>query len=224
MKLENNLYAYVWSGQDNNCNTYVLANVLDQDGHVVVDPGHVKTPSTSEPGLERLYGEMREDGLDPDAIGLVLLTHCHPDHSEAARVIREDKQALVAIHKSEFAIYARLGGKADIFLEPGDLDLGKRKPTRLKIFHSPGHSPGHLTIYWPKEKVLFAGDLIFHRSTGRTDLPGGNPKELKRSIEQLAKLDLEYVLCGHPYGHPGVLAGAEEVRANFEFLKENVLF
>ena len=90
----------MWSGQDNNCNSYVFAGVLDDNRHVVIDPGHVTTPALREPGLESLCERMEEDGIDPAAIGLVLLTHCHPDHTEAAGAIREKTRALVAIHEA----------------------------------------------------------------------------------------------------------------------------
>jgi glyoxylase-like metal-dependent hydrolase (beta-lactamase superfamily II) len=214
----------VWSGRDNNCNRYVLAGVLKDDRHVVIDPGHVTTPALGEPGLQGLRDEMEGDGIDPQAIGLVLLTHCHPDHSEAADVIREETGALVAIHEAEAGIYSQLGGTVDLLLEEGDLDLGTESPLQLRVFHSPGHSPGHTTLYWPREKVLIAGDLIFYRSTGRVDLPGGNPEALRNSIARLSELEIDYVLCGHPYGHSGIIEGAEEVRRNFDFLRTHLLF
>ena len=75
-----------------------------------------------------------------------------------------------------------------------------------------------------QEQLLIAGDLIFYRSTGRVDLPGGDPRALTSSIERLSDLDIEYVLCGHPYGHSGVIEGADEVRQNFEFLRTHILF
>ena len=59
MRLVGDLFAYVWSGRDNNCNSYVLARVLNDDRHVVIDPGHVTTPALREAGLERLH----EDGV-----------------------------------------------------------------------------------------------------------------------------------------------------------------
>jgi len=217
------LFSYVWQGRDNNCNSYVLAGVLRDDRHVLIDPGHVTTPALREPGLESLCERMDADGIDPGAIGLVLLTHCHPDHSEAANALRERSGALVALHEAEADFYAGFGGKLDLLLGEGDLELGGKSPARLEVFHSPGHSPGHTTVYWPKEKVLIAGDLIFYRSTGRADLPGGDAKALARSIERLTKLDIEYVLCGHPYGHSGVIKGADEVERNFEFLLTHVL-
>jgi len=224
MRLVGDLFSYVWSGRDNNCNSYVLAGVLTGDRHVLIDPGHVTTPALREPALQSLYERMEADGIDPTAIGLVLLTHCHPDHSEAANVLREETRALVALHEAEADLYARFGGKVDLFLGEGDLDLGTESPVRLEVFHSPGHSPGHTTMYWPQEKVLIAGDLIFYQSTGRVDLPGGDARALKSSIERLSELDIEYVLCGHPYGHSGIIEGAAEVEQNFEFLRTHVLF
>jgi glyoxylase-like metal-dependent hydrolase (beta-lactamase superfamily II) len=224
MRLVGDLFAYVWPGKDNNCNSYVLAGVLKDDRHAVIDPGHVVTPALREAALQSLYERMEEDGLDSAAIGLVLLTHCHPDHSEAAAEIRNGTGALVALHEAEAGLYSRFGGKVDLFLGEGRLDLGKESPVQLTVFHSPGHSPGHTTLYWPRERVLIAGDLIFYRSTGRVDLPGGDARALKNSIERLSDLDIEYVLCGHPYGHPGIIEGADEVRQNFEFLRRNILF
>ncbi|MBW1686315.1 MAG: MBL fold metallo-hydrolase [Deltaproteobacteria bacterium] len=224
MRLVGDLFSYVWSGKDNNCNSYVLAGVLTGDRHVLIDPGHVTTPALREPGLQSLFERMEEDGLDPTAIGLVLLTHFHPDHSEAANVIREKTRALVALHEAEVDLYSSFGGKVDLLLGEGDLDLGTEAPVQLTVFHSPGHSPGHTTFYWAQERVLIAGDLIFYRSTGRVDIPGGDARALKSSINRLSELDIEYVLCGHPYGHSGVIEGADEVRQNFEFLRTNILF
>lgn len=224
MRLIDNLYAYVWQGNDNNCNTYVFSATLNEGKHVVIDPGHITTPFYREPGLDKLLGEMETDGIGGGGIGLVLLTHAHPDHCEAAMTIREEKGALVALHEADEAIYRRLDGKVDLYLEEGELLLGEDKPVKLEIYHTPGHSPGHSAIYWPDQKVLIAGDLIFYQSTGRVDLPGGNARTLKQSIQKLSQLDVEYLLCGHPYGHPGIIKGKEAVQENFEFLRKNILF
>jgi glyoxylase-like metal-dependent hydrolase (beta-lactamase superfamily II) len=166
---------------------------------------------------------METDGIDAGQIGLIILTHSHPDHCEAAKVIREQNGAIVALNKAEERFYKRFGGEVDMYLEEGELALGEENQLRLKIFHSPGHSPGHITIYWPEQKVLIAGDVIFYQRTGRVDLPRGSAKALQQSIQRLSELDIEFLLCGHPYGHPGIIEGQEAVKENFDFVKRNVL-
>lgn len=223
MKLVDNLYAYVWRGEDNNCNSYLFANILKGGGHVLIDPGHIITPMYRQPGWERLVQEMVRDGLDAAAVGLVILTHAHADHSEAAGLIRKEYGALVAASEIENMMYQRMGGAVDVYLEEGELLLGQNGRMKLEVFLSPGHSPGHITIYWPEQKALITGDVIFYRSTGRVDLPGGSAAALKQSIERLSGLDVEYLLCGHPYGHPGVIEGRDAVRQNFAFVRNNIL-
>ncbi len=220
MHIFDNFYLYLWRGNDNNCNTCLLANVLSEGKHLIVDPGHIVTPSYREPALERLALEMRGDRVEYERIGLVILTHGHPDHCEAAVSIQEETKALVAMHEADEEMFHALGGRVDIYLQDGILETAARKNSNLQIVHSPGHSPGHVTIYWPGRKVLVAGDCVFYRSTGRTDFPGGSHEVLRQSIERLSRLDVEYILCGHPYGHPGFIQGREDVRENFELIKE----
>ena len=224
MQLVDNLYAYVWQGQDNNCNSYLFASVLENGRHILVDPGHIVTPAYRQPGWQMLMQAIENDGLDAGAVGLVIITHSHGDHCEAAGLIRKEYGALVAASEVESRLYARLGGAVDVFLDEGELLLGPDGQLKLDVFISPGHSPGHITLYWPEQKVLIAGDVIFFLSTGRVDLPGGSAAALKQSIDRLSKLDIEYLLCGHPYGHPGVLEGKDMIEKNFAFIKTNILF
>ncbi len=223
MKLIDSLYAYPWKGNDNNCSSYVLSGVLNDGKHVVVDPGHLVTPYYREAGLDRLLEEMRRDGLDTALIGMVVLTHGHPDHAESAIILRNEFGAMVAMHESDAPAYSGMGGKVDVFLDEGTLELGAEPTTILQIYHSPGHTPGHITIYWPAHRALIAGDCIFYRSTGRSDLPGGDSRMLGRTIERLAELDVDCLLCGHPYGHPGIIQGKEAVRDNFGYIR-NILY
>jgi glyoxylase-like metal-dependent hydrolase (beta-lactamase superfamily II) len=217
MQVIENLYAYPWQGSDNNCNSYVLKGVLKGGKHLVIDPGHLVTPYYRQAGLEILLGKMADEGIDADSIGCVVLTHGHPDHCEAAVSLREENRVLVALHEADSGLFSSLGGNADFFLKEGMLQLDGG--TALQIIHSPGHTPGHVTIYWPAQKVLIAGDCIFYRSIGRADLPGGNYGVLQKTIDTLSRLDCEYLLCGHPYGHPGIIMGSDEVQANFRYIK-----
>jgi hydroxyacylglutathione hydrolase len=218
MKIVNSLYAYVWPGNDNNCNSFVFKGVLNNGKHVVVDPGHLFTPAYREPGLSRLLESMERDGISSGSIGLVLLTHAHPDHCESAVAIQQEMGALIALHEAEEAAFKAMGGKVDLHLQEGLLQLGLNGTMKIQICHSPGHTPGHVTIYWPDERVLIAGDCIFYRSTGRTDLPGGDAAALRDTIARLSGFEIEYLLCGHPYGNPGIIKGRERVQENFAYI------
>jgi glyoxylase-like metal-dependent hydrolase (beta-lactamase superfamily II) len=103
--------------------------------------------------------------------------------------------------------------RPDFFLQEGDLAL---QGIDLKVFHTPGHSPGSVSLFWPDHKVLFTGDLVFKDGLGRTDLPGGDGSKLKASIKRLAELDVEWLLSGHGE----IVSGSKEVKANFEGIEQ----
>ena len=83
------------------------------------------------------------------------------------------------------------------FLDQGDtLTFGE---SSFEILFTPGHAPGHICLYSKGNNLLIAGDVIFQRSIGRTDLPGGDHGTLINSIiTQLFPLPNEtQVFCGH---------------------------
>ena len=100
-------------------------------------------------------------------------------------------------------------------IEESPLDLGD---IQLEVVPTPGHSPDSICFYSSKDRYLICGDVIFHQNTGRVDLPGGDATKLKRSIEELAKLDLDYLLPGHM----ATIASAAAVHQNFEFIRQHV--
>jgi hydroxyacylglutathione hydrolase len=225
MKLTDGLYAYVWSGNDNNCNTYLFAEVLNGKKHILIDPGHIVTPFLHEKAYQILVNSIEKDGIKVEDIGLIIFTHAHPDHVESAVKFKEKSGALIALHKDDAAAYKMFGGgKVDVFLQEGELKHENLVAEIMEIYHTPGHSTGEVSIYWPAKKALAVGDVIFYHNTGRVDLPGGDPNLLKSSIDKLSELDVEYLLCGHPYEHPGVIQGKEAVKKNFDFLKEYIWF
>jgi glyoxylase-like metal-dependent hydrolase (beta-lactamase superfamily II) len=67
------------------------------------------------------------------------------------------------------------------------------------VLFTPGHSPGHLSFYFPDEQLVVSGDALFQGSIGRTDLPGGNHQQLIDSIrrELLTLPEDTRVLSGH---------------------------
>ena len=223
MRLTSRLFAYPWKGAGNNCNTYCLLG----DKLVMVDPGHLRT-EYNEPCLEHLTRAMAADGLRLEDVKMILLTHSHPDHSEAAMSIKKVSGAVVAMHAAEEAHWQAMfkllhpGAKedtegkpvTDVFLGEGNLTIGEVNPVKLKVLHTPGHSPGSLTFFWPDEKALLTGDVVFVQGVGRTDFPQGNSAQLKQSIKRLAEIEAEYLLPGHMQ----MLRGSQGVKNNFSLI------
>jgi len=216
VKLEKDLYAYLWQNPyENNCNTYVILGEIN----ILIDPGHLRH-------LKSLFLQMEEDGISPEKIDLILMTHSHPDHLEGLEAFL-DKQVKIAMNRederylveNERIFLEMMGGplpkfRIDFYLKEGELHLGEKI---FQIYETPGHSPGSISIYWPERKVLFTGDLIFYGGIGRTDFVEGNSKLLMKSIERLTRLDIEILLSGHGE----MVRGRERVLQNFEFIRQN---
>jgi len=216
MKLERDLYAYLWqSVYENNCNTYMIRGEVT----VLIDPGHSRH-------VPNLFRQMEEDGVSPEEVDLIILTHSHPDHLEGLEAFK-DKSVKIAMNREEERYLGENGKllfemmgqpmppfRIDFYLKEGELRLGKET---FQVYQTPGHSPGSLSIHWPERKVLFTGDLVFYRGIGRTDFPGGNSKLIKESLEKMSRLDTELLLPGH--GEE--VRGKELVLQNFEFIRQN---
>ncbi len=207
MKITEGLYAFIWQDyRENNCNTYFI----DRDKKILIDPGHEHLFSHVLQGLQGLGTEVSE-------INTVLITHGHPDHLEAA--FRLQHPALLAMSREEYRFIKEWAGPyydipaPDFYLMEGELTLGD---VTLEVLETPGHSPGSVCLYWPENRVLFTGDVVFNQGIGRTDLPEGSGSRLKESIRRLKDLDVDILLSGHG----DILAGKEAVQQNFRFIEE----
>jgi glyoxylase-like metal-dependent hydrolase (beta-lactamase superfamily II) len=176
-----------------------------------------------------LFGHVEQGlrflGLGVDDLDLIVCTHAHPDHIEAVQLF-DGKPALFALHEEEWSWVRGIGKSLnsafgidlnaltpDLLLKEGELALDGLK---LEVFHTPGHSPGEICLYWAEPKVLFTGDLVFREGLGRTDLPGGNGQKLKESIGRMADLEIEWLLPGHG----DILSGIQDVRRNFDHIEK----
>ncbi len=210
MKITDGIYAYIWTGIfENNCNMFYFGEPLN----ILFDPG-------LKHYVDMRFDLMKKDGLDPAGIQYIVNTHCHPDHMEGSLLFR-GKGPMIAMHEKEIAFYDREGPaffrmfgmafpefKFDIQLQDGSWRVGD---TDLEIIHTPGHSPGSVSIYWPEKKTLVCGDLVFEQSFGRVDFPGGDARQLIESIKKISALDIEILLPGHM----NFIQGKENVRKNF---------
>jgi len=173
MRLKNDIYIYEWTNLfENNCNSYFIGGEIN----VLIDPG--LTGYVSD-----LLNRMSADGIKKEDIRYVINTHSHPDHFQGSEIFDQEK-VKVGLHTREFEFLKGDGGELyslfgisaprmniNLPLEEGDVVLGSEI---FKIILAPGHSPGSIGLYWPEQKALFCGDVIFDQSVGRTDFPGGD--------------------------------------------------
>jgi hydroxyacylglutathione hydrolase len=177
-------------------NCYVIAD--EETGQMaVIDPGG---------DVEHIVGAVQEVGArvrGHPSVAYVINTHAHFDHvlengrllEQLARLQLAGLQAaapeLVA-HPQALPLLS-IGGGAELFglrpasspapdrlVKDGDV-LGVGRCT-FQVLHTPGHSPGSISLYSSDEKCVFVGDVLFAQGVGRTDLPGGEWKTLLASI------------------------------------------
>ncbi len=165
-------------------------------------------------GLERLMANVADAGVTPDQIDLLLLTHCHFDHTGGAKALRDQLQCRVAAHELE-AAYIENGDNAvtaaswygsrlspctiDLKLSgpSEDIPLGKRA---VQAIHIPGHSP---VVVSEGQKVVFAQDVHGPLHPGLLSDAGDYAESLQKLIDLKAD-----ILCE---GHFGVYRGEPEI-------------
>ena len=181
-------------------NTYLLYN---NSGHcIVVDPG-----CYTQEERDVLAQFIAENGL---SVTFLVNTHCHLDHVFGNRFIAEKYDLELYIHPGEKKVLEMAPTSGLMWNLPFDnyegvindlvpgtfIELGE---DQLEILFIPGHSPASVGFYCKASGFVVGGDLLFRESVGRTDLPGGNPDILLKSIlEKLYILpDETIVYSGH---------------------------
>jgi glyoxylase-like metal-dependent hydrolase (beta-lactamase superfamily II) len=160
-----------------------------------------------DPGDEtnRILMTLAEDRLTATHI---ICTHGHFDHVGGNKKLKDATGAAIVIHPLDAPMLGELSGAGaawglpvdnspppDILVEEGDsVSVGT---IELKILHTPGHSPGGISLYY--NGVVFVGDTLFAGSIGRTDFQGGSYATLISSIKKklFALSDEVQVLSGH---------------------------
>ena len=209
-------------------NCYVLAPAPDGDC-VIVDPGQEAAAQVDK--------VLSEHGLRPVA---VLLTHGHFDHVWSAGEVCARHGVPVHLHAEDRGLLTEPGRGVDPgfaaqlsallgpgpYTEPDDLvevsggDVLTLAGMDLTVEHTPGHTPGSVVYTVTTEDgvpVMFAGDLVFAGSIGRTDFPGGDHEAMVRSLADavLGRPDQTRILPGH-----GPATTVERERATNPYLRD----
>jgi len=195
------------------CNCSIIGDESTREG-IVIDPGDDIEDVLALVGKHNLH------------VKQIVITHAHIDHVGGAMKLRAATGAPILLNQNDYALLKMLDvqaawigvatpGKVEIDHSVGQNDKIGAGSLRADIIHTPGHTEGSISLYFPLEKKLIAGDTLFAGSIGRTDLPGGSYKKIISSLhEKLLTLpDDTVVVPGH-----GPLTTIGEERQNNPFL------
>jgi glyoxylase-like metal-dependent hydrolase (beta-lactamase superfamily II) len=176
-------------------NSYLVSRSEGSEA-VIIDPGDE---------ADRIAARLEELSLTPV---LILNTHGHLDHIGAVPDLRDRYGIPFAIHPGDAFLLENVNDHAGMFGLSGyrdpeidrELVAGETVEAAglsFEVLSTPGHSPGHVTF--KVDGSVFAGDCLFMGSIGRSDLPGGDPVVLKRTLNEvfLALPDETVVYPGH---------------------------
>jgi len=179
------------------CNCSVFGDETTGEA-IVIDPGDE---------IGRITNVLDQHRLRVKAI---VVTHAHIDHIGGAQKLKALTGAPVYMNASDQELYDQIETQAQWIgvapPEKTDIDVNAREGVALKldaaefqVLETPGHTQGSISLWIPAENKLVAGDTLFLDSIGRTDLPGGDSRQILKSIH--AKLlpldDTVVVIPGH---------------------------
>ena len=180
------------------CNCTVVGDERTGEA-IVIDPG-------DDAGL--ILERLKRHDL---RLQQIICTHAHIDHVGAIHDLQTRSNAPASLHESDLFLFDQLEmqarwlgvpapkhGNIDRFVMDGDAVACRG--IELGVIHTPGHTPGSVTLHLPGSRdVLFTGDTLFFGSIGRTDLWGGSYADILRSIrDRLLVFDGETVVMpGH---------------------------
>ena len=198
-------------------NCYLIADETARQAVLFDAPDHT---------VEPLLKEAAARGWDLTGLWL---THGHFDHFADHAVVRQKfPAAKILLHALDEPKAQHPDVQTRLFqlpfvIPPLKADAHVTDNQKLKIgslevvvMHTPGHSPGHVVYYFPKERVLVGGDLIIGGSIGRTDLPDSDPEQMVASIRRVMGLPAATRLLG---GHGDATTLGEERQEN-PFVRE----
>jgi glyoxylase-like metal-dependent hydrolase (beta-lactamase superfamily II) len=190
------------------CNCSIFGDEVSREG-IVIDPGD--DVSEIEAILDRHRLRLKA----------IVITHAHIDHIGGAQKLKASRGAPVYMNRYDQPLNDALDmqagwlgiptpERAEVDTDARDGDTVRMGETEMHVLHTPGHTQGSLSLWIPAENKIVAGDTLFRESIGRTDLPGGDSRQILRSIrEKLFSLPEDsVVITGHG---PSTTIGHEKV-------------
>ena len=162
------------------CNCTILGDEAGGEA-IVIDPGDE---------ISRIQARLQQHGLK---VKQILITHAHIDHVGGALRLKRLTGAPILLNENDVPLLQMMDEQAawlgvtppetappDEILNEGQQVGTDAYPAR--VIHTPGHTRGSICLHFVPLKMVFAGDTLFARSIGRTDLPGGNTEQILDSI------------------------------------------
>ena len=179
------------------CNCCILGDEITHEA-IVVDPGD---------NIPEILSRLQKHGL---TLRQIIVTHAHIDHIGGAASLKKLTGAPVFLNQNDLAMMGMMDMQAEWLgvatpeMTPPDdsaddgLHLGLAT-LPAEVLHTPGHTPGSICLLFQGHDLLLAGDTLFAGSIGRTDLPGGDGRQILRSLRErlLVLPDNVRVVPGH---------------------------
>lgn len=179
------------------CNCSVLGDENSREA-IVVDPGA---------DISRISALLQKHHL---TVKQIVITHAHIDHIAGAQQLKALTGAPILYNQLDLPLVKMMDEQAGWLgvatpevpppdLSPADNSVVSITGLSALVLYTPGHTEGSICLHLPEHNLLLAGDTLFAGSVGRTDLPGGNTRQLLRSIQErlLPLPDKTRVLPGH---------------------------
>jgi glyoxylase-like metal-dependent hydrolase (beta-lactamase superfamily II) len=179
------------------CNCSIIGDETTHEA-MVIDPGD---------NIEDIVAIIDQHKLQ---VKQIVITHAHIDHVGGAMKLRARTGAPILLNQNDYALLKMLDvqaswlgmkspGKVEIEADLTHDQILRAGSLAANVLHTPGHTEGSVCLYFPAEKLLIAGDTLFARSIGRTDLPGGSYAKIMRSLHDsvLTLPDETAVIPGH---------------------------